>query len=135
MVFLDQSAAGHAAEVSVFGFRRVEPRKHIVPLQNLHVIAMGARNIRVFLAAGLEVLANPATRYDQRRAYFEDFGKLNGARAIIRLRLGIACRIHLPFRQIVLHLEMDRHLRQRGRRIGTRNQKRGETVLAFLVAD
>jgi hypothetical protein len=62
MMFLDRGAAGDAREVRLFGFGRVERRVHVLPFQDLHLVAVRAWDVRIFLAAALEAFGDPAPR-------------------------------------------------------------------------
>ena len=118
-----------------FRLGRIERRQHIVPLEDLHFAAVRAWNVGILLGAGFEIAADPTAGNDQRRRHLEDLRELDRAGSVVGLRFRIAGGIHLPFRQVILDLEMDCHLRQGGRRIGTGDQERCQAVLAFLVGD
>ena len=113
MMLLDRATAGDACEVRLFRLGRIERGMHVLPFQDLHLVAVRARDVRKLLAARLEALGYPAARQHQRRRGFQDLRELMGTRSAVRLRFRIASRVHLPLRQIVLHLAAHGDLRQR----------------------
>jgi len=135
VVLLDDAAAGHAREVGLLRFSLDQVGQHVVPFQNLEVIAVRAGNLRDLLAPGLVALGDPTAGKDHRRADLEDLRKLMRLAAAIGLHLRVTCEVHLPLGQVVLDLPAGRNHRQGRGRIGSRDEDRALTVDAFLVED